>query len=185
MIWVPNEHWRFSADVSWLDTEIDEFESVDPANINQLGTVENIVNAVNVNVYTGEGCPGGVPTCAGLPYNLSGNQLPNAPEFSFNLGASYLWVLNNGMELTAGTSYYYQDSFYSRVFNAPNDELDEWDVWNATLFLRSADDSWYAEGWVRNINDDDHVTGQYLGDQNVGLATSQFLLELLNLPADS
>jgi len=43
--------------------------------------------------------------------------------------------------------------------------------------LRSADDSWYAEGWVRNINDDDYVTGQSLGDQAVGLATTQFLLE--------
>ena len=30
---------------------------------------------------------------------------------------------------------------------------------------------------MRNINDDDHITGQYLGDQNVGLATAEFLLE--------
>jgi len=176
-IWVPDEHWRLSADISWLDTEIDEFESIDPANINQLGTTENIVTTPNANVYVGEGCPGGVATCSGLAADVSGNQLPNAPEFSFNVGLSYLWLLDNGMELMAGTNYYYQDSFYVRVFNAPNDEIDEWDVWNATLFLRSADDSWYAEGWVRNINDDDHVTGQYLGDQNVGLATNQFLLE--------
>jgi iron complex outermembrane receptor protein len=81
------------------------------------------------------------------------------------------------MEITASTSYYWQDTFYARVYNTDNDQLDEWDVWNASLFLASADDTWYAEGWIRNIQDDDHVTGQYLGDQNVGLATNQFLLE--------
>ena len=177
LIWAPNEHWRLSADISWLDTEIDEFESIDPANINKLGTTENIATTPNANVYGGPGCAGGAATCDGLPFDLAGNTLPNAPEFSVNLGVSYLWPLDNGMELTAATNYYWQDTFYTRVFNAPNDEVDEWDVWNATLFLRSADDSWYAEGWIRNIQDDDHVTGQYLGDQAVGLATNQFLLE--------
>ncbi|MEP1470060.1 MAG: TonB-dependent receptor [Halieaceae bacterium] len=176
-IWVPSEHWRFSADLSWLDTEIDEFESIDPANINKLGTTENIVTTPNANVYIGPGCVNNLPSCDGLPYDLSGNQLPNAPEFSFNLGIAYIWPLANGMELTASTNYYWQDTFYVRAFNAPNDELDEWDVWNATLFLQSSDASWYGEAWVRNIQDDDHITGQYLGDQNVGLGSNQFLLE--------
>ncbi|MBT4520924.1 MAG: TonB-dependent receptor [Halieaceae bacterium] len=177
LIWAPDEHWRFSADISWLDTEIDKFESIDPANINKLGTTENIITSPNANVYIGPGCAGGVPSCDGLPYDLSGNSLTNAPELSYNLGISYRWPLDNGMELTLGTNYYWQDTFYSRVFNAPNDEIDEWDVWNASMHLRSADDIWYAEAWVRNIQDDDHVTGQFLGDQNVGLATNQFLLE--------
>lgn len=176
-IWVPTENWRFTANVSWLDTEIDNFESIDPANPNQLGTTANIIPGPNAVTYVGPGCEGGVPSCSGLAADLQGNELPNAPEFSVNLGVAYLWPLDNGMELTAATNYYTQDTFYSRVFNAPNDEVDEWDVWNASLFLRSADDSWYAEGWVRNISDDDNVTGQYLADQNVGLQTNQFLME--------
>lgn len=177
LIWVPTENWRFTANLSWLDTEIDEFESIDPANINQLGTTENIVTTPNANVYIGPGCAGGAPACDGLPADLSGNSLPNSPEFSANLGAAYIWPMDNGMELTAATNYYVQDTFYARTYNTGNDEVDEWDVWNASLFLRSADDSWYAEAWVRNISDDDNVTGQYLGDQNVGLATNQFLME--------
>ena len=36
---------------------------------------------------------------------------------------------------------------------------------------------WYVEAWVRNINDEDSVTGQWLADQNLGLVTNQFLLE--------
>jgi iron complex outermembrane receptor protein len=176
-IWVPDEHWRLTATLAWLDTEMDGGESVDPANINLQGTTENIISSPFNNVYTGPGCPSGTPTCDGLPTELDGNTLPNAPEFSANLGVGYAWNLENGMELVAATNYYWQDEFYTRIFNAPNDEVDSWDVWNATLTLYSADRTWFTELWGRNLNNDDYITGQALGDQNTGLMTSQFLLE--------
>jgi outer membrane receptor protein involved in Fe transport len=176
-IWVPDENWRFSANIAWLDSELDGGSSLDVADINQMGTTDFIINAVNSNVYIGPGCPNDQPPCAGIEADLDGNQLPNAPEFSVNLGVAYSWQLNNGMEVVAATNYYWQDEFYTRVFNTVNDTVDEWDVWNATLSLFSADGTWFAEAWGRNLNDDDHVTGQYLGDQNVGLPTNQFLLE--------
>ncbi|MBN7798999.1 TonB-dependent receptor [Parahaliea mediterranea] len=175
--WLPTDRWRVTANLAWLDTAMDGGSSLDPADINQMGTTEFVVNAVNSNLYVGPGCPGGVPPCAGLEADLDGNALPNAPEFSVNLGLSYNWPLDNGMELTAAANYYWQDEFYTRVFNTVNDTVDAWDVWNATLTLYSTDRSWFAEAWGRNLNDEDHVTGQYLGDQNVGLATNQFLLE--------
>ncbi|GAB3276814.1 TonB-dependent receptor [Parahaliea aestuarii] len=176
-VWLPTDRLRLTANLSWLDTAMDGGTSLDPADINQMGTTEFIANAVNANVYLGPGCPGGVAPCAGIEADLDGNQLPNAPEYSINLGLQYSWPFDNGMELVAGTNYYWQDEFYARVFNTGNDTVDAWDVWNATLTLYSADNSWFAEVWGRNLNDDDHVTGQYLGDQNVGLATNQFLLE--------
>ncbi|MEH6568709.1 MAG: TonB-dependent receptor [Halioglobus sp.] len=145
--------------------------------INQLGTTENIISTPNANVYAGPGCPGGTATCDGIPAQLDGNELPNSPEFSINLGIGYSWQLSGGMEVVAATNYYWQEEFYSRVFNAPNDKVDSWEVWNATLTLYSANQDWFAELWGRNLADDDNITGQYLGDQNVGLATNQFLLE--------
>jgi iron complex outermembrane receptor protein len=176
-IWLPDDHWRLSASTAYLNATIDEGESVDTANINQLGTTEYITSGPISNLYTGPGCPGGTPSCEGLPVSLEGNTLPNSPEFSVNLGVGYAWPLANGMEVVAATNYYWQDDFYTRVFNAPNDKLDPWEVWNATLTLSSADRSWFAELWARNLNNDDYVTGQALGDQNVGLATNQFMLE--------
>lgn len=176
-IWVPDDHWRITANVSWLDTELKEGQSVDPADINLLGTTENISSTPFNNLYTGPGCPNDAPSCSGLPTQLDGNRLPNAPEFSINVGIGYRWQLANGMEVLAATNYYWQDDFTTRIFNAVNDELDSWDVWNATLTLNSADNAWFAELWGRNLNDEDHVTGQSLGDQNVGLARNQFLLE--------
>jgi len=176
-IWLPDDHWRVTASLALLDATIDGGESVDPANINQLGTIEYITRGPISNIYTGPGCPGGTPTCEGLPVELQGNTLPNAPEFSVNLGVGYTWPLKNGMAFVAATNYYWQDEFYTRVFNATNDKVDNWEVWNATLTLYSADKTWFSEVWGRNLNDDDYVTGQALGDQNVGLATGQFLLE--------
>jgi len=176
-IWLPDDRWRLTASVAWLDTDMGEGKSVDPANINQLGTTQYITNGPLNNFYTGPGCPGGTPTCDGLPVNLEGNELPNAPEFSINFGVGYSWPLENGMEVVAATNYYWQDEFYTRVFNSPNDKVDSWEVWNATFTLNSADRSWYVGLWGINLNNDDFVTGQILGDQNVGLATNQFLLE--------
>jgi iron complex outermembrane receptor protein len=176
-VWVPDQHWRLTANVAWLDTEMDGGESVDTANINQLGTTENIISTPNANVYAGPGCPGGVATCDGIPASLDGNVLPSSPEFSVNLGIGYSWQLSGGMEVVAATNYYWQDEFYTRIFNTENDRVDSWEVWNATLTLYSADQNWFAELWGRNLADDDNITGQYLGDQNVGLATNQFLLE--------
>jgi iron complex outermembrane receptor protein len=176
-IWLPDDRWRLSSSVAWLYTDMGDGESVDPANINQLGTTENIVSGPFANIYTGPGCPAGTSTCEGLPYQLEGNELPNAPEYSINLGVGYTWPLSNGMNLEANTNYYWQDQFYTRIFNAPNDQVDAWEVWNATLTLYSADRNWSAGLWGMNLLDEDYTTGQSLGDQNVGLATNEFLLE--------
>ena len=176
-VWLPDDRWRLSVVPAWLDTEMGNGESVDPANINKLGTTEDIVSGPVSNFYTGPGCPSGTAICDGLPYQLQGNKLPNAPEFSVNLGVGYTWPLANGMELEAATNYYWQDDFYTRIFNAPNDEVASWEIWNATMTLFSADRSWYVGLWGMNLNNDDYITGQAIGDQNVGLATNQFLLE--------
>lgn len=176
-IWLPDDRWRLTANLAWLDTDMGDGESVDPANINLLGTTENIVSTPFNNMYIGPGCPTGTATCDGLPTQLKGNELPNAPEFSVNLGVGYTWPLRNGMEIDANTNYYWQDEFYTRIFNAPNDKVDSWEVWNATLTLFSADRSWFVGVWGMNLLNDDFITGQSLGDQNVGLATNQFLLE--------
>lgn len=175
-LWAPTVNWNLMLNLSWLDTELGEYDTVDPADINQMGTVDNIISAVNSNLLIA-GCPDGQASCSGIPVNVEGNELPNAPEFSVYAAVSYSWFLDNGMRLDASTSYYWQDEFYTRIYNTQDDLLDEWDVWNASTVLSAADESWYGELWVRNIMDDDHWTGQYLQDQAVGLYRTLQLLE--------
>ncbi|MDZ7785281.1 MAG: TonB-dependent receptor [Halioglobus sp.] len=176
-IWLPDNHWRLTANLAWLDSELDGGESVDPADINRQGTTENIRSDPFGNVFAGPGCPTGTPVCPGLPKSLDGNELPSAPQFSVNLGAAYTWFLPQDLLLTTAVNYYWQDEFFTRVFNEVNDTVDSWEVWNATVNLTRPNSPWYAELWGRNLADDDAVTGQALGGQLVGLATNQFLLE--------
>lgn len=177
LLWAPNQHWNFMLNLSYLDTELDDYLSFDPSDPNQMGTVDDILSAGNRNIYISENCPDGTGTCPGIPVNVDGNQLPNAPEYSAYLAGSYSWFLDNGMRLDLSASYYYQDEFYTRIFNTQDDLLDSWDVWNASTTLTSADESWYGEAWIRNIGDEDHWTGQYLQDAAVGLYRTIQLLE--------
>ena len=170
LIWAPDEHWNVMLNLSWLDTELGELSTFDPADPNQMGTAEGVISVVNDNLVLS--C-----LCAGIPVNIEGGELPGSPEFSVYLAVRYGWYLDNGMHLELASSYYYQDEFYTRVYNTQDDLLDSWDVWNASVVLSSADESWYAEGWVRNINDDDHWTGQHLQDTAVGLYRVYQLLE--------
>jgi iron complex outermembrane receptor protein len=169
-IWAPDEHWNFILNLSWLDTELGSFETFDTSDPNQLGTTENIVSAGNSNILTTCGCPG-------IEVDVDGNEMPNSPEYTVYLAATYGWNLTNGMRLDLSTSYYYQDDFYSRIYNTQDDELESWDVWNASMVLTAADEKWYGEAWVRNINDDENVTGEYLQDAAVGLYRTYQLLE--------
>jgi iron complex outermembrane receptor protein len=41
--------------------------------------------------------------------------------------------LGNAGSLSAGVQYYWQDEYYSRIFNGVTDTIEEWNVWNATL----------------------------------------------------
>lgn len=176
-VWVPTASLNLLLNISWLDTELGEFSTIDTADINQRGTVDDIVSAVNSNLLFSAECPNGSASCAGIPVNVEGNELPNAPEFSVYFAASYSWYLDNGMRLDASSSYYWQDEFSTRIFNTQDDQLDSWDVWNASTTLTGANEDWYGELWIRNINNEDHWTGQYLQDQAVGLFRTLQLLE--------
>jgi iron complex outermembrane receptor protein len=169
-IWAPDEHWNFMLNLSWLDTELGSFETFDTADPNQMGTTENVVSAVNTNILLTCGCPG-------IPVQVDGNDMPNSPEYTVYLAATYGFNLSNGMRWDISSSYYYQEDFYSRIYNTQDDNIESWDVWNASTVLTSADESWYAEAWIRNINDDENTTGQYLQDATVGLYRNVALLE--------
>ena len=113
----------------------------------------------------------------GIPVDLDGDQLPNAPEFSVKLGLEYSIRLGNGFEVVPRFDYYWQDSFYYRIYNTRQDEIDSWDVMNASVTLYSGDDRWYVEAFVKNINNDDYITGGYFTDASSANFSNVFVLE--------
>ncbi len=120
----------------------------------------------------------GVETSDGFATSLDGNQLPNSPEHTVHLGAAYTWQV--GMlagSLTARWDYYWQSSSYAREFNTKGDEIDAWDQHNASLIYESNDGNWMVKAWIRNIQDEDNVTGKYLTSDTSGFYRNYFLTE--------
>jgi hypothetical protein len=121
--------------------------------------------------------PGLVQVPIGIPVDLDGNQLPNAPEWSIKLGIEYTFVLENNLEVVPRFDYYWQDSFYYRIYNSRQDEIESWDMMNASVTLFGNEGQWYVEAYVKNIKDEDFITGGYFTDASSANFTNVFLIE--------
>ncbi len=120
----------------------------------------------------------GVETTEGIPVDLNGNSLPNAPENTIHLGAAYTWPIDAiAGDLTLRWDYYWQDDSYAREFNTKGDEIDSWDQHNFALFYRSHNQKWEGKIWIRNIQNEDNVTGHYLTSDTSGYYRNYFLTE--------
>ena len=120
----------------------------------------------------------GVDVSSGLPTDLDGNSLPNAPEFTFRVGVQYTWPVSAlAGDLTLRWDYYLQDDSYAREFNTKGDEIDGWDQHNLSLLYESSDDHWQVRAFVRNLQDEDNITGHYLTSDTSGYFRNYFLTE--------
>ncbi len=165
-MFAPTENWLFSLNVSYLDAEIGDFSTVDTANPTQGGPVINIF--------------GNLTAADGVPFpivDLKGNDLVATPNVSVNFFAEYYRPLSNGMTTIWHVDYYYQDEFYARNFNTDADLIPSWDVSNAFVSLTNAEDTWTVKAWVKNIQNDDNITGFYTSDGNTGLFSNVFVME--------
>ncbi len=126
------------------------------------------------------GCIGalGVETVEGVPVDLDGNSLPNSPEHTIHLGIAYTWnVAALAGDLTLRWDYYWQDDSYAREFNTIGDEIDSWDQHNASIIYESSSGRWEARAWIRNIGDEDNITGHYLTSDTSGYFRNYFVTE--------
>ena len=111
----------------------------------------------------------------GVPVSLSGNQMPNTPEWTISIGAQYTFNLDGGYTLVPRVDYYWKSDQFGRIFNGPADKIKAWDVMNAQIQLNSPDAMWYARAWVQNLMDKDNITGMYITDPSSALFTNVFV----------
>ena len=116
----------------------------------------------------------GVETLEGVPVDLDGNSLPNAPEHTLRLGAAYTFQAGGG-DLIARWDAYWQSESYAREFNTVGDEIDSWMQHNLSLIYER--EAWSARFWMRNVLDDDNVTGKYLTSDTSGFFRNYFVTE--------
>ena len=192
VLWAITPNLIASFSGGWLDTEIGEFWSVDTANPNAtpqsvlatdpVRATDGVVSVNGVNFIPGADATGNRDRCEtlapnpcyGYMQNQKGNQIAGSPEINYNIGLA--WTLPLGsMDLTLSTNYYWQDEFYASNFNNISNKVDDWSMWNASA--RVSGENWYAEAWVKNLEDNDNVTGHYLTSSVSALFTNQFILD--------
>ena len=117
----------------------------------------------------------GVETLDGVPVDLDGNDLPNAPRHTARIGLSHAWNIGSAV-LTLRWDYYWQSESYAREFNTVGDHIDSWGQHNLMLMYESGG-AWSARAWVRNLLDDEIVTGKYLTSDTSGFFRNYFLTE--------
>lgn len=114
---------------------------------------------------------------AGVETNIKGNQLPQAPNYKFSIGAQYTAHLGNDITLVPRVDMAYTGESYGNIFNGNVNKVKGYAQVNAQLQLNGPDDKWYVRGFIQNVFDSSSVTGLYVTDQSSGLYTNVFTLE--------
>ena len=114
---------------------------------------------------------------AGVPKNIKGNQLPQAPQLKFSAGVQYTMNFDNGMSLVPRVDIAYTGESFGSIFNGNVNRIKGYAQANAQIQLNGTDDRWYVRGFVQNLFDSNSETGLYVTDQSSGLYTNVFTLE--------
>ncbi len=114
---------------------------------------------------------------AGVPVNIRGNELPQAPKYKFSAGAQYVAELGT-FSLVPRVDLAYTGEFQASIFNnRGSDRVEGYAVVNAQIQLNGPNERFYVRGFIQNIADNNAITGQYVGDASSGLYTNVFTLE--------
>lgn len=114
---------------------------------------------------------------SGVPVNIRGNQLPQAPTYKFAVGAQYTIDMGGDITLVPRVDLNYTGNSYASIFNGNIDRLPGYEVVNAQIQLNGRDSRWYVRGFVKNLTNNNAITGQYVTDQSSGLFTNVFTIE--------
>lgn len=90
--------------------------------------------------------------------DLTGNRLPQAPEWQFSTSVEYSFSVSDKLELTTRADYKWQDDVYFDLFNNELNTQDSYGLLNAAVTLGTHDYSWSLTAYVRNAFDKRYVS---------------------------
>ena len=174
---VRGHHGRFSYDASAFVAEIDDHQVFQFVALGGGGSVLQLRNAARAK---SEGLElqaayqatdrlkidGGLglqharfvdfPNGGTAGANLSGNDLPDAPHQTANIGVSWGWdALGGAWEASARARH--RSEAFSGADNTANQRLDEQNVLSARLTFQPQAGGWSASVWAENLTDEDAV----------------------------
>ena len=111
----------------------------------------------------------------GFYADLEGNELPNAPRLTANIGSQYTFFLEGGdWELTFRGDYYFQSKSFGRVYNTEFDRLRAWDNMNVAVMLTRPESGLSFQLYVKNLFKKMPITGFFVNSDDNGLTTNVF-----------
>jgi outer membrane receptor protein involved in Fe transport len=151
----------------------DPFAAYNPATVGAIVPYD----PANPNAWRSQvsGAPNGG---RGFFADLGGNELPNSPRVTFNLGAQYSVFIDGGdWELTFRGDYYRQSKSFSRVYNTEYDRLKAWDNVNAAITLTRPSDDFALQLYVKNVFNKAPITDTFTNSDDSLLSTNVFTLD--------
>ena len=113
---------------------------------------------------------------AGIYQELGGNELPNSPHWTANIGGQYVFDFREGWTATVRADAYWQSQSWARVYNATNDKLHGWYNANLSLWIEN-DDGLKIELYAKNLLDKTPITDAFLNSDDSALTTNVFVLD--------
>lgn len=92
--------------------------------------------------------------------DLSGNTLPNAPEYTAKIGVTWQTDLANGVLSLRGEAYY-QDDVYFTEWNRDDAFQESYEQFNASIDY-VFNESWMVSVWGRNLSDEEVISNNII-----------------------
>ena len=112
----------------------------------------------------------------GFDADLGGNELPNSPRWTANIGTQYT-ISTGGWDTTLRADYYWQDNSYFRIYNTNHDVIRSWDNVNLSITVENIEENISVQAYVKNALDDAPITDAFINSDDTGLTTNVFTLD--------
>ena len=93
--------------------------------------------------------------------DLSGNTLPNAPEYTAKLGLTWQTEMGDGLFRVHGEAYY-QDEVYFTEWNRADAYQDSYEQYNANIDYEFGGGDWLVSVWGRNLADEEVISNNII-----------------------
>lgn len=91
---------------------------------------------------------------------FEGNQVPDAPELTYNAIIRYEWSMGSDLLMSASTDFNYNDDVFKTADNDPDFAAEDFLLWNARVALSSDSGSWTVAMWGKNLSDEVYETNR-------------------------
>ena len=142
--WIVTPNFSLRGYYARQSSSLGELYAADPVNPNQQFEEVTYTDPVTGAQRVG---------FLGQQYALEGNELPNMPKNKWSLTGDWRRSLNERGMLSWSVTYSYTGERFNRIFNIPNDRLDSYGRFDATLGWESADGRMSLTAFVENVFD--------------------------------